>query len=287
MTEKNQYYLGVDIGGINLKAVLLDSDLKEVESYDLATPKDNAEHFLIMLQALIDPLIKIAREKKAQIKGIGVGIPGLYDYKKNKITTLPNLPILNGLNLVTRLEKKYNLPVKIDNDAHCFVLAEAKMGVARKYNNIFGLTLGTSVGSGWFREGEIYHGQHKSFCEIARMVVEAPKNLETLYQNIVKTDAEELAEKAYRGDSRAEQDFKNLGYYLGLACANVVNLLDPEVIVIGGKVTASSDLFFPEIKKIVTELIMHPEAKNIKILKAKVPGMVGAKGAGLLFDQSN
>lgn len=283
MTEENQYYLGVDIGATNLKAVLLDENLKEVESYDLATPKDNVEHFLIMLQALVDPLLKIAREKKVGIKGMGVGIPGIYDYKKNKIITLPNLPVLNDLNLATRLEKKYNLPVKIDNDAHCFVLAESLIGVGKKYNNIFGLTLGTDVGSGWFRDGKIYHGQYKSFCEITRMVIEAPKNLEILYQSIVKADARGLAEKAYRGDSQAVQDFKNLGYYLGLACANVVNLLDPEIIVIGGQVTGSSDLFFPEIKRVVTELVMHPEAKNIKIFKAKVPGMVGAKGAALLF----
>lgn len=284
MSQKNKYSIGVDIGGSNLKAVLLDENFKEVQVLDLATPRDNAEHFLIMLQALIDPLIKTARKEKGEIKGIGVGVPGLYDYKNNKIITLPNLSILNGLELATRLEEKYNLPVKIDNDANCFVLAESEIGVGRKYNNIFGLTLGTDVGSGWWFEGKIYHGHRQSVNEITRMVIEAPKNLEELYQGIVKTDAEELAEKAYRGDQEAQQAFENLGYYLGLACANVVNLLDPEAIVLGGRVTRSSDLFFPKIKKVVAERAMHPEACNIKILKAKVKGEVGAKGAGLLFD---
>ena len=284
MTGKNKYSIGVDIGGSNLKAVLLDENFKEVQVLDLATPRDNAEHFLIMLQALIDPLIKTARQEKCEIKGIGIGIPGLYDYKNNKIITLPNLSILNGLALAGRLEEKYGLPVKIDNDANCFVLAESRIGVGKKYDNIFGLTLGTDVGSGWWFEGKIYHGHHRSVNEITRMVIEAPRNLEELYQGIVKTDAEELAERAYRGDQEAQLAFENLGYYLGLACANVVNLLDPEAIVIGGRVTRSSDLFFPKIKKVVADLAMHPEARNIKILKAKVKGEVGAKGAALLFD---
>lgn len=284
MSKIPEYYLGVDIGGTNLKAILLDENKKELENYALATPKDNVEHFFIMLKALIDPLIKISIKNRAKIKGIGIGIPGIYNYKTKEIIKLPNLPLLNNLDICSRIEKEFNLQVKIDNDGNCFTLAEALMGSCQKYKNIFGITLGTGIGSGWFFNNKIYNGINGCVNEIAGMVIKEEGDLENIYQEIIGSNAEELAKNAYRGDKNAQEAFEKVGHCLGLACANIVNLIDPEVIVIGGKVANSSDLFFPKIKKTIEELAMHPEAKKIKIIKSKIKEEVGAKGAALLWN---
>ncbi len=285
MSKIPEYYLGVDIGGTNLKAILLDENKKELKSYNLATPKDNVEHFFIMLKALIDPLIKISIKNKAKIRGIGLGVPGIYNPETRKIIKLPNIPLLNNVDIISRIEKEFELPIKIDNDANCFLTAEVKMNLEKKYKNIFALTLGTDVGSAWWVDNKIYRGKNKSVNEITRMVIENPNNLKVIYQSLVGSNAEELAENAYRGDKNAQETFEKVGHYLGIACANVVNLIDPEIIVMGGNVVKSSDLFFPKIRKIIEKLAMHPEAKNIKIVKAKVKGEVGAKGAALLWDE--
>ena len=92
--QKKNYIIGVDIGGTKMSAVLFDGE-KVLADYVLATPKDNREHFMIMLKALIEPLEDKAKADGAVIKGIGLGIAGMLDYKENMIVEAPNIPILN------------------------------------------------------------------------------------------------------------------------------------------------------------------------------------------------
>ena len=279
MTEAKKYTIGVDIGGTNMKAVLWDGE-KVLEDYTLATPKDNLEHFFIMLNALIDPLLEKAKENKAKIKGVGIGVAGLYDTKKRKVVKAPNIALLDGVDLAERMEKDLNLPIQIDNDVNCFVRAEALIGSGKKYKNIFGITIGTGIGGAWWTE-KTYKGFRGGAGEIGRMILEDSQELESIYKNLSQGNPANLAEEAYRGDALAQKSFEEIGRYLGIACANLVNLLDPEVIIIGGGATEADDLFLSKLKKTTQELIMNPEAKNIKIIKAKLGESVGAIGASL------
>src|SRR3989344_7529261 len=112
------YTIGVDIGGTKMSAVLFDGQTVLADS-TLATPTDNLNHFLIMLDALLEPLEDRTKNDKVKIKGMGVGIPGVLDKEGNKILRCPNVPILDGVELKKRLEEKFKWPVKMDNDTKC------------------------------------------------------------------------------------------------------------------------------------------------------------------------
>jgi len=283
-TEK-KYAIGVDVGGTKMSAVLFDGE-KVLADYVLATPKDNLEHFMIMLKALIEPLLNKASKNGTMVAGLGVGLAGMLDYKENKVVEAPNLPILNGLKLPADLAARIGIAgeIKIDNDAHCFLRAEMKLGAGKKFNNVFGLTVGTGIGGAWWQDGEIYRGAHGGATEVGWLTVDFKEGmaLEEAYRKLTQSNPAALAEEAYRGDILAEKSYDEFGHYLGVSLANVVNMLDPELIIVGGGVVESSDLFLSRTKKIMRQYIKSPNAKVIKIVKGKLGAQAGAIGAALL-----
>lgn len=237
-----------------------------------------------MLNALLEPLFEKAKNDKEKIKSMGVGVPGVLNKEGDKILKCPNVSILDDVNLVDQLREKYDLPIYIDNDTKCFIRAEAMLGAGQKYNNIFGMIIGTGIGGGWWINKNIYSGAHRGAGEPGRMIINfsEPIELEETYHKLTQNNPARLAQEAYRGDILAEKTFKELGRFLGLAFANIVNLIDPEAIIIGGGVVESSDLFLKEAQKTMRERIMSPDAKKIKILKGKLGMQAGGIGAALL-----
>ncbi len=284
MPKKNlEYKIGVDIGGTNMKAVLFDGS-KAVADFVLATPKDTYEHLLIMLYALLEPLLERARKDQAKISGLGVGVAGTINFDKRIVTNSPNLTIINNMPIISDLEKKLELPVFIDNDANCFTRAEVLAGSAMKHKNVFGVIVGTGIGGAWWINGEAYRGVHGGAGEPGHMLInfENKIDLENAFHKLFQNNPMQVAEEAYRGDVLAEKTYREFGDYLGMAFANIVNLIDPEAIVIGGSVSYSSDLFLKQAKKAMKEFIAAPEAKEIIILKSKLKDNAGAIGAALL-----
>jgi glucokinase len=172
----------------------------------------------------------------------------------------------------------------MDNDTECFLRAEATVGAAAKYKNIYGITVGTGLGGAWWINGNIYYGAH-GFSEPGRMIIDFrdQTNLEAAYQKLMQNNPLNLAMENYRGDELARRAFDEVGLFLGLACANIINLLDPEAIIFGGGVMASADLFLPELKKTIEEKIVKTQSK-VKILKSKLGLDAGAIGASLLIN---
>jgi len=281
---ERHYTIGIDVGGTNMKAVLFDGE-EVVADYLLATPKDTLDHFMIMLNALIEPLQEKTRKDRLKIKGIGLSVAGPVDYQKQIILKAPNIPLLDGIKLGEQLENRINLPVKMDNDGNCFLKAEIKLGAAKKFNNVYGITIGTSIGSAWWFDNKIYRGQSGNACELAHTIINftEPISLEQAHQKLTQNNPANLAEEAYRGDELAQKSYEEIGKILGLAFANIVNLISPEAIIIGGGVVESSDLFLSQIKKTMRTYIINPEAKKIKVVKGNLGENAGAIGAALLI----
>jgi len=283
MSSKN-YTIGIDIGGTDMKAVLFDGE-KVIENSVLGTPKTSVDHLLVMAMALVNPLLEKAKENKIKIKGMGLSIAGAVNSKEGKVLVSPNIKILDNCKIASLFEKTFALETKIDNDGHCFLRAEAGIGAGKKYANIYALTLGTSIGTAWWFNNEVYGGFHGSAGEVAQNIINYSDRvkLETAYQKLTQNNPAQLAEEAYRGDVLAERVYEEIGDYIGITIANIINMIDPEIIIIGGGVIESSDLFLSRAKKTMREFIQNPEAKKIKILKSKIGKYAGAIGAALLI----
>jgi len=287
--KDNTYTIGLDIGGTKMKVVLFDGE-KVIADDSLATPRDNLDHFLVMVKALIDPMLTKAKETKVRVEGVGLGIAGVIDYSEDKMLVSPNLEILNNLKLAEEMSTILDLPVKMDNDGNTFTLAEATLGAGEKHKNVYGIVIGTGIGGGWFKDNEIYRAAHGGSGEPGEMIIDftEPVFLEEAYHKLTQNNPAQMAEEAYRGDVLAEKAFAEVGDFLGIAFANIANLIAPEVIVIGGSVVESSDLFLSRAKKKMREHIASPILKKqVKVVKAKLGSNAGAVGAALLVNRES
>lgn len=288
MSNPKQFRIGIDVGGTKIAGVLIDEKNKVIEHITLATPRDNLDHFLIMVSATVDPLIKTIEKKKGHLLSLGIGIPGPIDYEKNEVVVAPNLKFLNRRKIVDLLREKIaelkDVKISLDNDANCFVRAEAVIGVGKGCDNLYGLTIGTGIGGAWWYEGKIYHGHHGAAGEPGHLIIDVDKQitLEDAYQKLMQSNAALIAEEAYRGDLLAEQRFSEIGSYLGTAISTIVNIIDPKMIILGGGVVGSSDLFLKTAQENMKRHIFTHQSRSVKLVKGKVGPLAGAIGAALL-----
>jgi len=282
--KDKKYSIGIDIGGTNMKAILFDGK-KTIMDYSLATPKDSLEHLIIMALALVEPLMKKAQENKVKISGIGLGVAGIVNTAENLIIDAPNIPLLSGIKLSEIISQRLSLPSKMDNDAECFLRAEAILGAGANHKNIYGITLGTSIGGAWWHNGDIYYGE-RGLSEPSRMIIDfsSSSTLEQSYQKLTQNNPLNMAIEAFRGDQLAIMAYEEVGKLLGLACANIMFVVDPEAIIFGGGVMESSELFLPTLKKTLEERMPNASLKKIKLLKTKLGNDAGAIGAALLIN---
>jgi len=282
MAKKKQYKIGIDIGATKMLAVLYDGE-KVLHDYVLATPRDTIDHFIIMVNALVEPLIERANEDKANILGLGVGIAGLVSPKERKVVLAPNIEIIENVQIAKLIEEKLGLDVFLDNDTNCFLRAEVLEGVAKKYTNVYGFTIGTGIGGAWWNN-EIYLGANGAAGEPGANVIDFENKIrfEESYHKLTQRNVLNMSNEAYKGDPLAIKSFEEFGSIFGVVISNIVNVLDPAVIVVGGGAVEVGDLFLPKAKKTAREFINSPESKKIKILKSKLGPNAGAIGAALL-----
>lgn len=267
LTKK--YIIGIDIGGSKINAVIFNNG-KVLKSVKISTPKKSQKEFLEKLEELVGKLISDLGKK--EVLGIGCGVAGVLDLEKGIIVNAPNLRFLNNFNIKNWLEKKFNCDVKIDNDARCFTRAEYLFGSGRGYKNIVGITLGTGVGGGIIIDGKIVYGASDSAGEFGHMIINNRKDLET------------LTVKQMRKLKFSKTTVKEFKKNLGIGFSNIINILDPETIIIGGGAEKTAKAFLSEVKTVMNKFVISPKSKkNIKILKGKIGENAGAVGAAALF----
>ncbi len=260
--------IGIDIGGSKINAALFHNG-EVLKSDKIPTPK-NQKEFLKKLEALVRKLIFDAGSKK--ISGIGCGAAGILDLERGIILNALNLQFLNKFNIKKWLEKKFGLEVKIDNDARCFTRAEYLWGSGRGYKNIVGITLGTGVGGGVIINGKMFYGASDSAGELGHMVINGGKDLEIL---TVKNT------RKFKFSGMAVEKFKK---NFGIGLANIINILDPEIIIIGGGAAKTAKENLAKIKMAASKFIISPKSrKNVKIIIGKLGENTGAIGAAALF----
>lgn len=302
-----QYIAAIDLGGTNLKIALLDLKYKIRDKNIVSTPsffkKDN------LIRGIIDSinrLIKNSGLNNKDVLGLGLGLPGPVDNQRGIIHFFPNIPGWQEVNLKAVLEKKLRLPVFLDNDANLMALAEYKLGRAKGTNHAICLTLGTGVGGGIIINGKLFRGAHNATGEIGHIPINENGPvcncggiacLETyIGNNRILKDAkrlfkrnvslEELSGLAKKKNQKALKIWAQVAKRLGVALTGIVNLLNPDCIVIGGGVSNAGRILFDKVRQEISERAMPVQARHVKILKAKLGDNAGLIGAAILVKET-
>lgn len=269
MAINKKYIIGIDIGGSKINTVIF-SGGKVLKSAKISTPKKSQKEFLEKLETLVKKLISDAGSKK--IIGVGCGVVGTLNLEKGVILNAPNLRYLNNFNIKNWLEKRFSCKVKIDNDARCFIRGEYMLGAGRGYKNIVGITLGTGIGGGIIIDGKMFYGASGAAGELGHMIIDCVKDFEFLTVKRVRK---------FKFSKIAIKEFKK---NFGIGLANIINILDPEIIIIGGAAGNMVMRFLSEAKRIMNKLVVSPKSrKNVKIITGKLGENAGAIGAAALF----
>ena len=303
-----RYAIGIDLGGTNTKIGLVGFGGRVIGRKQFLTKKYPGSAKLInAIAAAVSGIITEHGLKLRQIAGVGVGAPGLIDSKNGIVHCLTNIPGFKDVNLKRLLRQKIGIPVYVDNDVNLMALAEYRFGAAKGAKNIFCITLGTGVGGGIVINGGIYRGSTQSAGEIGHVPVsfDGPRCncgrrgcLEAYIGNsyVIKRAAERLkkgrrsvlkgrvtpeliTEAARTGDRFAIQIWKEVAEYLSAGLVFVINVLNPEVIVIGGGMAEAGGFLFEPLIKKVRKDAMHVPAEGVKIVKARLGNDAGIIGA--------
>lgn len=250
----------------------------------------------------IDDTLSAFHCRKNGVAGVGLGLPGPIDTDRGIVHFFPNIPGWSSVPFAAILKKKISLPVFIDNDANVMALAEFKAGAAKGSRNAVCLTLGTGVGGGLILDGKLYRGSGYAAGEIGHMPLNeaGPKcncggsaclesyignrRILTRVKQVFGKDIplEEVSRMANAGNARARRVWTDVGNKLGVSLAGIVNLLNPDCIVIGGGVAKAGRLLFDTVKKTIRERAMSVQAKIVKVVPAKLGYDAGLIGAGFL-----
>lgn len=290
--------IGLDVGGTNIKGVLMKGTKVIVK---IKTEIKSRNDRNVLLAQIFDCINNLRLGKK--IEKIGIGVAGPVDFERQMVLNPPNLVALKNLKLGKIITEKFKTKAIIEHDADCFVLAEAILGAGKNYKSVFGITLGTGVGGGLAINKKIYHGAHGSAGEIGHTTIEkngrqcacGNKGCLEAYINDkgIKQTAQEIFKKridrmrtfddlAEKKDRRAIKLYEIVGKYLGIGLANLVDMVSPDIIIVGGGIMRAGKFILEPARKEMKKNILSSGAKKTKLLKSKIGKFAGAIGASLL-----
>jgi glucokinase len=316
-----KFALGIDIGGTNLVAGCVSTDGARVEGLlsEPTRPEEGADGVIARIVDLAwrSMASLVAAVPRAKVAGVGIGAPGPLDTRRGVVLLTPNLGWVD-MPLRDRIAKGLGLPAALDNDANCAVLGEHWRGAAQGTRQALGVTIGTGIGGGLILDGRLYHGASDCAGEIGHTTIEmngrrcacgnygcleayasgpaiARRALEA-----VETGAESsLAEVARRGpgavtaqvvyeaatagDPLAREVVQDTARFLGAGIANLVNVYNPEVVVVCGGVTQAGDSLFVPLRREVGRRAFRPAVDVCRILPGALPGTAGVVGAARVF----
>ena len=262
--------IAVDLGGTNLRVSLVKNNkiLKYIKDKTPKTEKDLVNLLFRNIELLMDK----------DIEGIGVASAG--PLKDGIIRNPPNLPFKN-YNLKAALEKRFKKRVELFNDAHCVALAEYHFGIKKK--NFIILTLGTGVGGGIIVDGKLYRGQGFG-GEMGHIILDNGKDFESLvgWKNTKKVTREAFGKELLISDllkmnnKKSKEILEKLTTHMGQGIGSLINIFDPEVVVLAGGVRETGSVFLNMIKKEAKKYSVLPRTTPIQWSKLNHPGTLGA-----------
>ena len=305
--NKKKYTVGIDIGGTKILTCLLNKDFAIRAEIKAKTKPDKGERFFI--KSIIDSIHFVLREAKIQprdIIGIGIGCPGFIDPDKGVIAGSPNIPFLKNFPLAKRISKATGLPVVLGNDVQTGLYGEFQFGAARGHKNVVGIFMGTGIGGAMILDGRPYRGTSGSAGEVGHIQLDpggpacgcgqhgcleafagrlaisaeaatlaarrqAPHLAKEAGTDVRNIKSGALARAIRAGDDAIEDLLRSKAKKVGLVMANLVNILNPDMIVLGGGVVeAMPSIIVRQAEKTMRRYALPTSSQHVKVAVAKL-----------------
>ncbi len=316
-----RFVLGVDIGGTNLVvgSVAEDGSTVLAAASEPTHAEAGATDVVDRLVELAERAIVATRREApgAEILGVGVGAPGPLDTKRGIVLLTPNLGWVN-MPLREIIHDRLGLPAALDNDANCAVLGEWWVGAARGARHAIGITIGTGIGGGLVLDGRLYHGASDVAGEIGHTTIDtegrrckcgnygcleayasgpniAIRAIEEIEAGAVsrlpgyvggdltQITAQTVYLAAQEGDELALEVVNDTAKFLGVGIGNLLNVFNPEVVVVCGGVTLAGDHLFVPLRREVSRRAFKPAVAACRIVPGELVGTAGVYGAAKAF----
>lgn len=323
--KRQRYIIGVDLGGTNIVVGALTEDgtenptvLSEPTRSDEG-PDGVVDRMVRMIEAVIDETMTRTGAERGDFLGVGVGAPGPLDRERGIVITTPNLG-WTDFPLRDVIGDRVGLQATLDNDANCATLGEWWLGAAQGGRNVVGMTIGTGIGGGLILDGRLYHGASDVAGEIGHITIDVTGrrckcgnygcleayasgpsiadrarealmgNADSLLHTLVDGEldlitAATVYSAAERGDETALEVVRETARFLGAGIGNLLNIFNPDVVVICGGVTQAGDSLFEPLRREVRKRAFRPAVDACRIVPGTLPGTAGVVGAVATFKQ--
>lgn len=322
--KRQQYIVGVDLGGTNIVAGAMSVDGKHQHGMrSVATsPEQGAEgvadRIVGLIEGVILDTINEASAHRGDFLGVGIGAPGPLDRERGLVIVAPNLG-WRDFPLRDRIATRLGLLATLDNDANCATVGEWWQGAAKGGRNVIGMTIGTGIGGGLILDGKLFHGSSDVAGEIGHTTIElngrlckcgnygcleayasgpaiATRAREVLVREetasqlpglvdgvLERITAETVYNAAKQGDAVANEIVRDTARYLGAGIANLLNIINADVVVVAGGVTQAGDTLFVPMQAEVRRRAFRPAVEAARIVPGALPGTAGVVGAVATF----
>ncbi|MGT2960430.1 ROK family glucokinase [Streptococcus caballi] len=319
MTKK---LLGIDLGGTTIKFGILTLDGQVQEKWAIETNiLEGGKHIVPDIVASLKHRLALYGLTKDDFVGIGMGSPGAVDREKKTVTGAFNLNWADTQEVGSVIEREVGIPFAIDNDANVAALGERWVGAGANNPDVVFVTLGTGVGGGVIADGNLIHGVAGAGGEIGHIIVEPEDGFECTCGNkgcletvasatgvvrvarhlaeeyegdsLIKAaidngeavSSKDIFQAAAQGDKFADSVVEKVSYYLGLATANISNILNPDSVVIGGGVSAAGEFLRSRVENYFTKYAFPQVRRSTKVKIAELGNDAGIIGAASLASQ--
>ena len=321
--KKHKYIVGVDLGGTNIVVGAMSADgaqhfaMRSIPTSAELGADGVADRIVGAIEGVILDTMAETNASRKEFIGVGIGAPGPLDREKGLVVVAPNLGWKN-FPLRDRVSERLRLPVTLDNDANCATVGEWWQGAARGGTNVVGITIGTGIGGGLILDGRLYHGSSDMAGEIGHTTIDSngrrckcgnygcleaytsgPAIAErarealaggehSILPKLVNNDlslitAAHVYDAAKQDDDVARQVVRETASFLGAGVANLLNIFNPDVVVIAGGVTQAGEPLFEPLRAEVRRRAFKPAVEACKILPGTLRGSAGVVGAVATF----
>ena len=311
--------IGIDVGGTNVKIALVDEKGKIKYSNSVPTRAEMGYEYTVNnIKKAIYDLLKETKLEPKNIEGIGFGFPGQVDYKSGIVRLAPNIPGWVDVPIAKLIEDEFHIPTRVDNDVRCAALGELNFGAGKGCENLICITVGTGIGSGLIVNGKLVRGASNAAGEIGHIKLQmndgpicgcgdtgcleafaSGPSIVAMAEDYIRggksTKFREMAnsnpitpyivcEAAKAGDPVAKRIFTIMGEYIGIGMASVVNLLNPEKIIVGGGVADAGEILMTPLKETLKKRAMKIAGEAVEVVPAQLGNTAGVIGASLLIE---